>query len=561
MLLVLVGNAVYTRKQVADELQQGTWVLHSREVMLRLAETDSQMGDAESGQRGYLYTGEKKYLAPYTASSSHVQSSLNRLAELTRDNQTQQRNLAELRKLVQDKLGELAETVAMADAGDTAGAKRLVVSDLGLHLMQQIRTKTEQMRSEEERLINERTMEHDRSVRSTYRAIKAASALAILSLALLAFYILREMEMRKRHARQLLEREEWFRVTLSSLGDAVIATDEKGCVTYMNPLAEELIGTTLSQVKTRRVEDVFPIFNEHTGAVVENPVEKVLAVGRTVGLANHTMLQRADGSRIPIEDSAAPIRDEEDALLGVVLVFRDATQERRAQEALRESEKLTSAARMSATVAHEINNPLEAVGNLIYLAKGSEGMPVEAMQHLDLAEQELERVAHITKQTLGFYREAKAQENIDLAELVNYVVRLYRNKLSAKRIILERDFDQCPPVLGRAGELKQAIANLLSNAADAVGEQGTIVFRLRCADRNSGKGTLLIVEDNGPGIPESIANRIFEPFFTTKKDVGNGLGLWVTKEIIERHGGTLELLPHGESGSGGAAFHIALPGA
>jgi signal transduction histidine kinase len=127
-----------------------------------------------------------------------------------------------------------------------------------------------------------------------------------------------------------------------------------------------------------------------------------MELGRTVGLANHTVLRNPDGTYTPIEDSAAPIRDREENLIGVVLVFRDATLERRTQAALRESEKLTSAARMSATVAHEINNPLEAVGNLLFLVKGTPGVPDEAMAHLTVAEQELDRVSHITKQTLGF---------------------------------------------------------------------------------------------------------------------------------------------------------------
>jgi PAS domain S-box-containing protein len=375
---------------------------------------------------------------------------------------------------------------------------------------------------------------------------------------LLAYYILHEMALRQRHARQLLEREEWFRVTLTSLGDAVIATDANGTVNYLNPLAEELIGEKLEHVKGQRIEDVFPIFNEDTHDRVENPVAKVMEMGVIVGLANHTVLQHKDGSLIPIEDSAAPIRDANDKLIGVVLVFRDATHERKTQQALRESEKLAAAARMSATVAHEINNPLEAVGNLIYLAKRTLAMPPDATEYLELAEQELERVSHIARKTLGFYREFRVPEVVEIEELVEYVLRMHTNRLDAKQIRVERDYSACPGVVGLPGELKQAVSNLVSNAAEAVDYGGTIRVKLGCVGE-AGTTIQIRVEDNGPGISPELREKIFEPFFTTKKDVGTGLGLWVTKEIIDRHKGTIETDAPENGSLGGAVFKVILP--
>jgi signal transduction histidine kinase len=278
-----------------------------------------------------------------------------------------------------------------------------------------------------------------------------------------------------------------------------------------------------------------------------------------VGLANHTVLRNTNGTYTPIEDSAAPIRDHQDKLIGVVLVFRDATLERKTQAALRESEKLTSAARMSATVAHEINNPLEAVGNLLYLAKRTPGVPEVAIEHLVVAEQELERVSHITKQTLGFYRETKTPERIDLAQLVEYVLKLHSNKLKTKSIKVQRDFEDCPPVTGLSGELKQALSNLISNAADAVGDGGTICIRLSCVENTNGGAIRAVIEDDGPGIASEHVDRLFEPFFTTKADVGNGLGLWITKEIIERHQGTITIHSQTKSVLGGATFVVEIP--
>ena len=214
---------------------------------------------------------------------------------------------------------------------------------------------------------------------------------------------------------------------------------------------------------------------------------------------------------------------------------------------------------MSATVAHEINNPLEAVGNLIYLVKSTPGMPEEAVEQLIVAEQELERVSHITKQTLGFYRETKKAERIDVIELAEYILRLHRNKLKTKGIRVLREFEECPPVTGLAGELKQAISNLISNAADAVSENGTICVKISCVEDTQGIWVHVAIEDDGPGIAAEHVDRLFEPFFTTKTDVGNGLGLWVTKEIIERHRGTIRIDPRSESGLGGAIFHLLIP--
>jgi signal transduction histidine kinase len=278
-----------------------------------------------------------------------------------------------------------------------------------------------------------------------------------------------------------------------------------------------------------------------------------------VGLANHTVLRNANGKLIPIEDSAAPIRDADHKLIGVVLVFRDATFERKSQEVLRKTEKLAAAARLAATVAHEINNPLEAIGNLIYITKGMPGLPPEAAEQLALAEHEIERISHITRQTLGFYRESNVPGRVEISTLVDSVLNIYSNKFKTKNITVQREFGDCPPIRGLAGELKQAISNLVSNAADAVGNDGTIRVKLECVETSDGQLVQVLIEDDGPGIGAEHRDRIFEPFFTTKKDVGTGLGLWVTKEIIDRHGGSIEVRSREDKGSSGAVFNVLLP--
>jgi len=409
LLILLIVNALITRRQLGVQVRDQSWVTHTQQTLLELSQTESLVKDAETGQRGFLYTGDSKYLAPYDLAVGQVTGHIDRLAELTADNPSQQARISELRGLVQAKLSELGQTISYYRAGKPEEAKALVLSDEGRLLMTQIRSVTEEMVREEDSLWAARSATYQRSVRVTIACIYLASCLAVIGLGFLAYFILNAISLRERHARLIMEREEWFRVTLTSLGDAVIATDGQGQVTFLNTIAEELIGIKVEQAKGRAITEVFRIFNESTLLPVENPVKMVMELGRIVGLANHTVLERSDGVMIQIEDSAAPIRDDRERLVGVVLVFRDATYERKSQELLRKSEKLAAAARLSATVAHEINNPLEAVGNLLFLAKGTAGVPASAADYLLLAEQELERISHITRQTLVLSRIQSAE--------------------------------------------------------------------------------------------------------------------------------------------------------
>ena len=560
LVALLIFNAAITRQRITALVGAQSWVAHTVQVRHRLTAIELLVTDAETGQRGYLFTGEPTYLSPYTDSIASLASSINDLGKITADNPQQQANVAQLRSLVQLKLGELAQTIALYQAGKANDAKAIVLSDRGAQLMHAVREQIDQMQQAEAELEARRETDYRRSFAAAVAAIYVATVVAILGIVVLAFYILRERQTSDRHAQALHAREEWYRVTLTSVGDGVIATDANGVVTFLNPVAESLIGISLAQAKGRDVLEIFPIFSEFSGEQAENPVAKVMKTGLVVGLANHTVLQHADGRRIPIEDSAAPIRDDRGQIIGAVLVFRDATAERNSQEVLRKTEKLAAAARLSATVAHEINNPLEAVVNLLYIAKASPDATPALLEHLTAAEQELERVAHITRQTLGFYRESNTPAEIDVCPVIESTLRLYGNRITGKDIHLDFAADNPPPVWGSAGELKQVIANLVANAIDAVGTGGKIVVRCGKSEALNGDMARIVIADDGPGIPPELLTRIFDPFFTTKQDVGTGLGLWVAKEIVERHGGNIRVLPAAEtSGLRGASFVIHLP--
>lgn len=553
---VFIGTVV-TQQKLEVLRTSRSWVEHTHHVLLELATVESLLKDAETGQRGFLYTGDERYLDPYNAAIGGINDHLKKLAELTADNPRHQARMPELRRLVQEKLDELDHTILLFREDQPEEARSLVLSDLGRLTMVNIRALAEEMRQEEERIQVQRLQAAADSTNALFRTMFVDTAVSMVGLLLLAFLILREMARREEHAAEIRQREEWFRVTLGSIGDAVIATDERSRVIFVNPIAEELIGFKLSEAQGQTIERIFPIFNERTQKPVENPVAKVVESGRIMGLANHTVLIRTDGKIIPIEDSAAPIFDDQKKLRGVVMVFRDVTLEKQSQEVMRKAEKLAAAGRLAATVAHEINNPLEAVGNLIYLARHTGELPEDARGYLELAEQELERVSHITRQTLGFYRDSTVPAEVDLRAVVESVLKIYENKLKSKRIQVELNLAQCPAVTGLQGELKQLVANLVSNAADAVAIGGRIRISMSPVNED-GQAVEIKVSDDGSGVAPENRSHIFEPFFTTKQDVGTGLGLWVSKEIAERHDGRIELSSENSS-LGGAVFTVVLP--
>ncbi|HEX4030986.1 MAG TPA: CHASE3 domain-containing protein [Terracidiphilus sp.] len=560
LVLLLVGDTLITKRQLDVQVENEGWVLRSHQVLYEIEQTESLLLEAETGQRGYVLTGEARYLKPYSRAAGQVEGHLANLAQLTSGQAAEQANAAQLRIYADQKLDELRQTVALFRTGRADQTKAIIATDRGLIAMDNVRRTIRAMQLEESSLEAERSTAYRRSVEITNACIAVTTIVAIVGLVLLAYLILRERELRDRHYEEINAREQWFRVTLTSIGDAVIATDGKGNVTFMNPVAEHLTGIPAAQAIGKSVLSVFPIFNEFTGNAAENPVTKVMALGTVVGLANHTALRHADGRMIPIEDSAAPIRNDNQQLIGVVLVFHDVSAERKSQDILRKTEKLATAARLSATVAHEINNPLEAVINLIFIARNDPEAPPAVVRQLNMAEQEIERVAHITRQTLGFYRESISPEQIQIDRLIDSVLKMYSSKLESNGIRVQCAFGACPSLLAVAGELKQVFSNVIANAIDAAGRKGSIFITtqsLSCGDQSMVEVT---VADSGSGIAADHIDRIFEPFFTTKKDVGTGLGLWVTREIVERHGGTIQVQPAiGGDGPPGAAFVLQLP--
>jgi signal transduction histidine kinase len=275
-----------------------------------------------------------------------------------------------------------------------------------------------------------------------------------------------------------------------------------------------------------------------------------------------TVRLRKDGERIEVSLTVSPVRDETGGIVGAAKIARDITQIKKAERALRTTERLASVGRLAATVAHEINNPLEAVTNLVYLARHA-AVREEVEQYLGAAEEELVRISHLTKQTLGFYRDSKGATDIQLGPLVNSLMPMFASRTRNKGIEICPEIDDDAEVFAIAGEIRQVIANLVSNSIDALGTGGgTVRIRVSAgAEWSDGRrqGVRLTVADTGSGIPDEVRGKIFEPFFTTKRDVGTGLGLWVCKSIVENHGGSIRMKSAATAGRSWTVFSVFLP--
>ncbi len=233
----------------------------------------------------------------------------------------------------------------------------------------------------------------------------------------------------------------------------------------------------------------------------------------------------------------------------------DQTARKAADEVLRRTERLATAGRLAATVAHEVNNPLESVTNLIYICQNEAGLSEHVRKYLKLADEELRRVAHIVRQTLGFYRDESAPQPTDLATLARDLIVLYQRRFKTRQVELITALEPGVVITVVASEIRQVIANLLSNALDASspGERVSITIR------QSGQSAQIEIKDTGHGIPAENLKKIFEPFFTTKHEVGTGLGLWVSKSIIEKHKGTIQVESSTEAPMHGTTFTVDLP--
>lgn len=355
------------------------------------------------------------------------------------------------------------------------------------------------------------------------------------------------------HQLALRESERRYQTLVEMSPEAVIV-HQSGTVVYANPAAVRLYGAeVLDELLGKRIMDLVAADDR------EMIRERIRAAewGINSQLRESRCLQ-IDGKEVAVEATSGGI--DWYGKGAVLTILRDITERKRAQAALIQSEKLASVGRMASSVAHEINNPLAAVMNTLFIARNTPGLPAAAIQYMDLAEEELKRISYITRQVLGFYRESGTLTRVPVSEIVDSATDLLKSRIKAKKARVDVDYRAALEVTATRGELRQVFSNLLVNSLECIPDHGTIRIRVSRGHRlKDGELTVRItVADNGPGIPMAIRDRVFEALFTTKDATGTGLGLWVSRQIIEKHGGSIHFRSHCTGEKTGTVFSVVL---
>ena len=349
--------------------------------------------------------------------------------------------------------------------------------------------------------------------------------------------------------------------TLSAILDAspiaILALDNEDRITLWNAGATRMFGWTQEEVIGRPIPFVPDDKQEELASIRHTTV----ALRGQVS-ALHTLRVAKDGRLLDVVLSSAALLDPDNKVRGRVVVAEDVTLRKQAQNLLVRNEKLIATGRMAATLAHEINNPLASLTNLMYLLRMDQDLSETARKFVNLASEEVARVTHITRQMLSFHREADTALPISMSEVLDSVLDLHTPAARAVGIEIKREYRGQVPVLGFPGEMRQALSNLVANALYAMPPNGRLAVRVRRGHywRNGVAGTRILVADTGSGIPCELRRKIFEPFFTSKGERGTGLGLFVVQQVVQRSHGHVAVRSSTAKGRSGTCFSLFFPG-
>lgn len=577
--LCVIATAVSTfliGKRVIEVYQQ---VAVDQSAVASLDGLLARLRDAESEQRGYLITGDPDYLDPKKDAFAHVRQTLSDIQQIDMSDDSR-KLFAALSVLTAQKMDELKKTVETRRDQGFEAAQALVKNNTGKNLMDAIAADVSKLRDEQQMKLDD-AIRAVRLMTIARTLIYVAAAIVNLYFLRWAYLLLREQARDRELAREEVQRQrdelqgqkDLLSVTLNSIGDCVIVTDLAGHITLINPVAEDLTGWTAKEAVGKPLNEVFKIISERTREVVESPVEKVMRLGQIVGLANHTLLIRKDGTEVPIDDSGAPIRDADGDIRGVVLVFRDFSARREAETKLEAAKAAAEAAKTAAETAnrskdsflallsHELRTPLAPVLTTLSVWEMDARLPGELKSDVEIMRRSIELEARLIDDLLDITRVEKGVLSIspelnDVHTLVESVAAMYQSEIQRRGMTLElklgarQHFANVDPA-----RMQQVFWNLLRNAAKFTGEGGKITV----TTDNEPEGSLRIrVADTGVGISKETLTRLFLPFEQgEQKHDGLGLGLAISKAIVDAHSGAIAASSDGPGK--GACLTITLP--
>jgi PAS domain S-box-containing protein len=339
---------------------------------------------------------------------------------------------------------------------------------------------------------------------------------------------------------------------VDSSEDVILSKDLDGIITSWNAAARRLFGYSAEEMIGQSILKLIP---EHLRDEEKRIIASIRA-GQRVEHFDSVRLTK-DGRLIDVSLTVSPIKDGHGRVMGASKILRDISDRKRIEQSLLQAEKIAATGRMAATIAHEINNPLEAVMNLLYLLR-SKITDEDGRKYLSTAEDELVRVSHIAKQTLGYYREHAATAPASLSDIAQQAITIYESRCVGAGINVKTSFTSSSKPTVRRGEMMQVISNLIANSIYAMPHGGKLSLSVDDTEEPV-SGTILMIADDGVGIAPRDLPKVFDAFFTTRSTVGTGIGLFVAKQFIEGHGGQIDITSQNDAKSHGTTVRIFVP--
>jgi len=573
---VVIASAFVTYQFGNEVLRANAREQVRRQVIIDLDQMTSTVKDAETGQRGFIITGDERYPVPFNDALSRLPAEMASFKGRPRID-ISAADVEKVTQLIERKVAELRRTVELRRTAGFAAAAAAVRSGEGQQLMEQMRAEVARLQA-----IKTAALERDRKSIDQLTRIRTVVFVvtALINVAVLAWAYRRIAEaLRSRDAAlgeahrrgtEVSRQKDLLTVTLASIGDCVMVSDQAGHITFMNKVAEEVTGWKLEEARGRPTAEVFHILNEETRQPVESPVEKVIEQGVIVGLANHTILIRKDGREIPIDDSGAPIRDANGAIHGVVLVFRDFSEQRQASRELREAKEAAETANKAkdqflAMLSHELRTPLTPALATLNLWEASEELPQSIRSDVQMLRRNIELEARIIDDLLDLTRIGHGMlslspENADVHELIEFLIGFFQSEFQKKDLKVSLRLNASRNhVYADAARLQQVLWNILRNAVKFTESGGSVTV----TTSNDAQGNIDIsVADTGIGMTPETISKLAVPFEqadpTRYRHYGGlGLGMAISNALVDLLNG--KLTAESEGPGRGSTFTVTFP--